>query len=165
VLTSNGSAASWAAPAAATLDYALAKTGASQWSVSTDGPIPWAPVGLGTTIRGEITLDATYTLFNLKAGKTYELQGYVVPVFSSPSAGLILVRWLSSTGTVVGDPNILATVHAPSAPGYTYSEGGQPAIAVFTPAVDTKVKLQVTAVSNLTGMRGEGAHARIIQLP
>ena len=166
VLTTNGSGASWAAAAAATLDYVLASPGAGSWTQLVSFAMFWAPVSQGTTSRGAITLDATYTCFTLKAGKTYELTGHVSPVFSSASAGQIVLRWLSKAGAVVGDPNIQAVVFTPNASGYNYSEGDAGgAIAVFTPAVDTEVKLQVTAVSNLAGMRSEGSYARIIQLP
>jgi hypothetical protein len=160
VLTSNGTAASWQAPAAVTLDYALAGKSLPQYFSTTDGDVTWSAAA--TTLRGAITLDATGTYFTLKAGKTYELQAALFCWFTSNNS-TANYAWMDNTNNYIG-----SSERAASHVGVTYSALNASVlgftITVITPAVDTQVKLRVY-YANISSIDSRASYARIIQLP
>jgi len=154
VLATNGTSATWT-----TLDYALAGKASNQ-SISAVGDITWAAAQ--TTLRGDITLDATGIYFTLHAGKTYELQCTLLGIFNS-SSGSIDFSWVSNTNASIGNPCIVSEI----LPGNSTSAGasGSMAICVVTPGVDTLVKVRIISGAYFSSISTYGSFARITQLP
>jgi hypothetical protein len=126
---------------ATTLDYAMAAKTVNQTLVTTGTDISsWQSCYL----RGAITQNGT-TYFVLKAGKTYELECALRLYLFSVSA-YAEWAWVDSANTRIGDVNVAANMLP-----ITYS-GSADAIqpvskAVFTPSVDTNVKVRMITVS------------------
>jgi hypothetical protein len=142
---------------ATTLDYAMAaKTEFTTLATSGTNISGW-----GTPyLRGAITqYDTTY--FKLKAGKTYELE-CALKIYNWSSPGVAKYAWMNDRHVLVGDVNVPGYVYPAN---YTSSEAIQPVTkAVFTPAVDTYVKVRMTSVSGTVTVEAEGSYVTIKQL-
>jgi hypothetical protein len=155
VLATNGTSATWT-----TLDYALAGKSSDQAISINLVDVTWTAAN--TTLRGEITLNANGTYFTLKAGKTYELSAALDASFSA--SGYYVSKWVGTDNLVVGSPNVQTEVLS-STYSLSHISGQAVAITVFTPAVDTQVKLRLTSISNITKLNYYACWARIAQLP
>jgi hypothetical protein len=145
---------------ATTLDYAMAAKMESTPLVASGTDIS----GWGTPyLRGAITqYDTTY--FKLKAGKTYELEcALKLYNWTSPSSAVAQFAWVNESNALVGDVNVLGYVYAAT---QATSEASQPVTkAVFTPAVDTYVKVRMTVVTGTVTVEATGSYVTIRQLP
>ena len=136
------------------LDYAMvAKT--SQPSAATGTDISW-----GTPyLRGNMTMNASR--FLLKAGKTYELE-CALKFYSWSSPGGATFAWVDTSNALVGDVNVIGYVYPVT---YTSGDSLQPvAKAVFTPSVDTYVKVRMQSVTGTVTIEGAGSYATVKQL-
>jgi surface antigen len=142
---------------ATTLDYAMAAKTASTTLAATGTDIS----GWGTAyLRGAI-IQYSYTYFLLKAGKTYELE-CALKIYNWSSAGAARYAWVNDSNLLVGDVNVPGDVYPAN---FNSSEASQPVTkAVFTPAVDTYVKVRMTFVSGTVTVEA-GSYVTIRQLP
>ena len=140
---------------ATTLDYAMAAKTTSTPLVAAGTDIS----GWGTPyLRGAITQYNT-TYFKLKAGKTYELECVLKLCTFTGGARY---AWVDDSNALVGDVMVLAYVFPVT---FANPEASQPVTkAVFTPAVDTYVKVRMTSVSGTVTVEAIGSYVTIKQL-
>ena len=162
VLTTDGTSATWQAPAAVTLDYVLIRSNMIANLTGASIDIVWHSTL--RTIRGEITIDANNTYFTLKAGKTYELEAALGMANASIVSLQPYYSWKDNNGVAVGSVNIPAFSSTVTSINQNIP---QPiAKAVFTPSVDTQVKLVCTGIGSATiGLMNNNSYASIRQLP
>ena len=86
----------------------------------------------------------TYTQVNIKAGSTYKIKGYVGALLNGQTYFKILYQWYDVTqGQFIGSPGGGTGGSSASYSG----QGSAPAVAYFTPAVDTTLELRRTSGS------------------
>lgn len=87
-----------------------------------------------------ISYNPTLDILTLRAGWTFELQGYVQ--HEGPASAFIVTQWWNVTNNVV-IPNIQGVAESLNA-GTANSAGG-PCVAIFRPTTDVQVRLQTFA--------------------
>ncbi|MEI8049600.1 MAG: hypothetical protein WCI92_19660, partial [Bacteroidota bacterium] len=154
VLTTDGTTASWQAPAATTLEYAMAGKNATQYGVLYGDEVIWNT----SYLRGGITMSGNS--FLLKAGKTYELEC----ALGTEYGAFTIFGWVDASNNNVGVVYSLGKCVNSS---YSNTDAAQTvAKAVITPAANMYVKVRLLNVTGTgTDLKLSYCWATVRQLP
>lgn len=116
---------------------------------------------VSTSVGSDVTLSAS--VFTLKAGKTYRLQGTVGAMHIT---GIGQYQWrtgsVGGAGTLIGDPGAIVSVNT----AINYNATCPFAEAIYTPSTDTQVHLEIISGSGFVaaGFTGLGFPSAFIEV-
>ncbi|HYF05017.1 MAG TPA: tail fiber domain-containing protein [Patescibacteria group bacterium] len=138
------------------VDYVFATKSSDQTGVGANIDITWQ------NYSGSISNGGSATTFSLTAGKTYELTASLkMDSYSNTTTGNISYQWVDSTNTPLPNQKVGSVDPVTN----TGANSLQPtATVIYTPSVNTLVKLRVTAANGTASVNNLASFAKITQI-